>query len=147
MKEVSKMSRRLMLATLAGSTLVAAAGPAPAAIVHPDDEKLLDLGLRLAELDTRVRAADAKLEVPYDTSIRSRIEKAYEAEIDEAVEAGSQIIEQIEATPAHSLHGLKVKAQAIAWCQGEDKIAISHGDSTRDLRIANSLINELLALT
>ena len=59
--------------------------------------------------------------------------------------ATGAIVDKIEAMPAATLDGLRVKARAVAWChQGEERIEFADRP-TKDLRLARSIIEDLLA--
>lgn len=55
------------------------------------------------------------------------------------------IARRIETVPATTLAGFRVKARAIQWCYGDDPVNLVIQD-TVDQRIANGIVNDLLAL-
>jgi len=58
----------------------------------------------------------------------------------------SRIVRLIERTPAHTLAGLRVKARAVAWCHaGVDTISLARNPTT-DVRLAQSIVRDLIAL-
>ena len=120
--------RAAVIGVLASTTALAV--PAVAGAAHPD-AALLALG---AELDARW--AEEKLHDNGDINL-------WEAAYDRCQDT----VAMIEDTPATTLDGLKVKARAVAWCHsGDEKVDLIVDQDTRDLRLANQIINKLLAL-
>jgi hypothetical protein len=57
----------------------------------------------------------------------------------------SRIVDEIEALPAYTMGGLRVKARAIWWCHsGEASISFGELHPTTDLRLAQSIVVDLL---
>lgn len=97
------------------------------------DVRLLQLGKQLETAWAHQR------QLEHDAS------EAELAEFDKAFNRVSRIAKKIEALPAHSLAGLKVKARAIRWCHsGEKRIELARQPTT-DIRLAQSIIRDLLA--
>ena len=57
------------------------------------------------------------------------------------------IVDEIEALPAVTLAGLKVKALAFSWCHcGEDIDVNTFNDKTTDVRLAGTIVRDLLKM-
>jgi len=73
----------------------------------------------------------------------SRDETAPDSKVERAYARVANIVRKIEAEPAQSLEGMRVKARAIAWCHGDEPIALKD-EPTTDVRLAQSIIADLL---
>lgn len=124
------MNRRDVLKT-APVAVVAAGLPAVAASA---DAELLRLGA-LFEAAWEHERALAKIDVP---------EGEYDP-MEDAIDQTSLIVGQIEQLPATTLEGFKVKARCVQWCFCSDPVDLGEHDTT-EYRLANQLINELLAI-
>lgn len=95
------------------------------------DAELVRLG---AALDAAWAAQDA-------------IEEAGGDGFDEAYAAALAVARRIEALPATTLAGLRVKARVVAWCHGGEPIAADDlvaGHAT-DMRMVAAIVRDLLA--
>lgn len=113
-----------------------------APIVHPDAE-LLRLG---AELD----AVWKKEQAAWDIVKRDDLEDDDPTFVlaRQLQDVSGPIVSQIGHLTATTLDGLCVKARAVSWCHCGDEIHL--GDvpaSSIDVRLAQSIINELLAMS
>ncbi|WP_018688707.1 hypothetical protein [Ahrensia kielensis] len=91
------------------------------------DASLLDLGNQLSQAyQQQVLNAEA----PDD-----RYNPAYEK--------SWAIVSKIDCTPATTLEGLKVKAQALLWCRGGVNYVDCMGDDTTDMRLIGSILDGL----
>ncbi len=102
--------------------------------VHPD-AALLELGRRLDLAWAAEHAAQSTC------SEEDEGDQEFEAFVD----ATGAIVGEIEALPATTLEGLRVKAVALHWCRGGD-LPLSWGAETTDERLAESIVNDLLRL-
>jgi hypothetical protein len=93
-------------------------------MLQKTDGSLLELGAQLEQAWSDQRRCDTK--------------KAYEAV--------ARIVRKIEASPAHSLEGLRVKARAIAWCHAGEPISFG-SNPTMDVRLALSIVDNLMAVS
>lgn len=70
---------------------------------------------------------------------------AYAAEAWDEADAASErtlaLVARIQSLPAHTLDGLRIKAQAIAWCHSGD---VQLPNAGTDMRMVNSIIADLL---
>ena len=66
-------------------------------------------------------------------------------EFDASFKTTSAIVHKIRARTAKTIDGLRVKAAAISWCQGDEE-AIFEEAVTTDLQIAESIVHDLLAM-
>jgi len=127
------------LATKSVAAVAAAAIPAVALASEPTsaDAALLALGEQL-------EAAWAATTAAYE---KYRDDPSLEAGVitDVADKAAAAIVHQIEAVPASTIDGLRVKARAVQWCYDADPVDLAVDRSTTDLRLANSIIRDLLA--
>lgn len=57
-----------------------------------------------------------------------------------------QVVLQILALPARSLDDLILKARALAWCHGDDFDGFDDCGGTTDMRLAASIIRDLLKM-
>ena len=106
--------------------------------LRQSDVELKHLG---AELEDAI-AAEKAIEAAYNAG-------QYEDEdvaLDAAYANTHAIIDQIVAIPASTIEGLRIKARAIQWCYHDDPVDLVVDQNTTDLRIANSLIADLLAV-
>lgn len=88
---------------------------------------------RMRRLARQVRALSlASHHVDYDDP---QAEATYYA-------VAASILESVIATPATTLGGLRVKAEAIAWCHG-GQLSADRADSTAD-RLVASMVHDLL---
>ena len=71
-----------------------------------------------------------------------------EAASDAASEATSAIVERIADLPARTPEGLRVKARAVAWCNALEggTFDIEYGGETTDIRLAMSMVRDILGL-
>jgi len=102
------------------------------------DVELKHLG---GELEDAI-AAEKAIEAAYNAG-------QYEDEdvaLDATYASTHAIIDQIVAIPASTIEGLRIKARAIQWCYHDDPVDLVVDQNTTDLRIANSLIADLLAV-
>jgi hypothetical protein len=104
------------------------------ALVKPDAE-LIALEKELDEAWANERAVYA--ETKNDNS-----EEA-DARCADAFEGTSDIVEKIDALPATTMDGLRVKAKCVEWCCAGDPKGITFGDTT-DVRIAAQIVRLLL---
>lgn len=131
----SKIDRRTALLGLAAVSLTAPAlSYAEATETQHPDAALLVLGDRL-----KAASACAQLLI-----IKSQEEKTPEADAawEAAFDHEHEIVSQIEGIPARTLHGLRVKAQALQWCHGDEPIEL-HEQQTTDIRLAQQIIRAL----
>lgn len=122
------MNRRTLLKAgivVAATSHTAALAPALAA----DDSHLIALGEQLKVAWAEEKRCDPLGRDP------DAFERAYAI--------SDRLVDAIEAVPAQTLAGLQVKALAVAWCYGSDKIELD-GDTT-DVRISSSIIRDLLS--
>ena len=115
---------------------LALAAPAHAADSNPDAE-LLRLGAKMTVAGAH---HDAILPTQSDE------------ELDAAHAIASCLLEEIEDTPARTLDGLLVKAEALAWCRDgaecdpEAFHSWPHGNAATDARLAASIMRDLAAM-
>jgi hypothetical protein len=121
----AKLSRRELAATLAGAAVLVT--PALAAPVA--DAALLTLGAKLEAAWAAERRAD---------------KFGSDDEIATASNAVLAVIAEIEAAPATTLEGLRVKARAILCCHSGAYDGVTAGKTT-DHRLAEQIIGRLLA--
>lgn len=57
-----------------------------------------------------------------------------------------QVVSHILALPARSLDDLILKARAVAWCHGDDFDGFDDCASTTDMRLAESIVRDLLKM-
>lgn len=119
-------SRRLFLAV--GSTAAVLGGLQTAAKAEHADAELIALGREF-------EAAWAHERKVNDTGSDDDVEAA--------CDATGAVADRIEATPARTLEGFKVKARAVSWCHDGN---FEHFGTTTDKRIAARIIRELLAV-
>jgi hypothetical protein len=123
-------------ALFAGLTVPAIAG-------HADgDAELIRLG---HEMDTAVaRQAEA-----WATVGREDTDEAESIAVAAQRHVGT-IVDQIEALPATTLDGLKVKRRAIAWCWCDEPVTAEmladHPQPAADMRILAGLLQDLSAM-
>lgn len=129
------LTRRTALAGILSAPLVSAV---QAEADHHPDAALLLLG---EELETRW----ALLNLVAAKSMITR-DKADDAAFDEAFAATSAIVDMIEQHPVRTLDGLRVKARAVLWCQGDEIVDLIQDQDTTDVRIASSIVNALLGV-
>lgn len=67
-------------------------------------------------------------------------------EITAAFEATKAIVELIEHIPAQTMHGIKVKMRACAWCRDDDPFEEPIRPHSTDVRLALSICNDLWAM-
>ena len=98
----------------------------------------------LVALGEELEAAWAATTAAYE---KYRDDPSLEAGVitDVADKAAAAIVHQIEAVPASTIDGLRVKARAVQWCYDADPVDLAVDRSTTDLRLANSIIRDLLA--
>jgi len=127
------------LATKSTAAVAAVAIPAVALASAPAsaDAALIALG---EELETAWAA-----EIAAYAQYRGDFSLEHEAITDAAYEATKAVILRIEAVPASTMEGLRVKARAVQWCYDADPVDLAVDQSTTDLRLANSIIRDLLA--
>ncbi len=130
--------RRAMLTGGAAAVVLAAgmAGAAGAPSAHPD--------AGLIQMDADLHRANADLEA---------FDAAYpEADLDPAMVPCYAVIEHIKLATARTLEGLRVKAMAVAWCNGAtldvlDPFAFNLSDDTPlDEQIIGGMVRDLLAM-
>jgi hypothetical protein len=114
-------------ATAVAIPTAALAGARP----HPDAE-LLRLGRELEEAWARERA-----------TVRPA---ASDDEVNAVFNVASEIVGEIEALPATTLEGLRVKTRALSWCHDGEGIDFRDEQDTTDLKLANGIVRDLLAL-
>lgn len=127
------------LATKSVAAVAAVAIPAVALASEPTsaDAALVALGEQLEAAWAATTAADEKY--------RDDLSPEAEAITEASYEAAAAIVHQIETVPASTIDGLRVKARAIQWCYDIDPVDLVIDQNTTDLRIANSIIRDLLA--
>jgi len=125
------MNRRSFLraAPVAG---VALAVPAVALAETPDAD-LINLGFAFDAAYSEEQAARA---IGRETGDWDKWDDAY-------ARSGA-IVRQIEAVPATTLDGLRVKARCIQWCYGDDPIDLEGTSNTMDMRLAQQIVTSLL---
>lgn len=101
---------------------------------HPD-AALLVLGERL-------KAAHAKTSLLVIEADRVQTPEADKA-CEDAMEVEHKIVKQIESAVPYTLHGLRVKAQAVEWCHCWEAIELT-ANQTTDVRLAQQIIRALL---
>lgn len=105
-----------------------------------------------ASADAALVALGEELEAAWAAEIaayaqhRGDLSLAHEAITDAAHKASKAIILRIEAMAASTIDGLRVKARAVQWCYDGDPVDLVVDQSTTDLRLANSIIADLLAV-
>lgn len=119
-------SRRTLLTTAAAAVAVPA--NTLAAIPHPDAE-LLRLGREL-------EAAWAHEKAVYAGDGTEEIKEA-------ALEASQRIVEMIGRTQAHTMDGLRIKAEAVRWCRNDGEIGPGFM-ATTDEQLAYAIVRDLL---
>jgi len=128
-------TRRTLLGALGSAIASSALTPAVASAGHPDAE-LLRLALALEKAWAAQRNADAQ----YSTGLIPG------EDADKSYEATMAVVAEIERWPAHTLEGVHVKARAVSWIYGGDKIDLVCDHDTTDKRLASSIINDLLKI-
>lgn len=123
----SIISRRTMLARAAAATVTGPIALANGSDAHTDT-RLVQLGRELEASWAAEKAVCA-------------IEPIDEAACDAAIECTSAIVDQIKRCAARTMAGLRVKAQAIAWCHGG---APHIENETTDLQLAQTIVEDLL---
>ncbi|WP_294534280.1 hypothetical protein [uncultured Rhodoblastus sp.] len=121
----STPSRRLFLAAGSAATVF---GAITAAASSDSDAALIALGRELEE------AWDQENKINDSSS---------DEDVVAACGATSAVVERIEAIPARTLEGFKVKARAVSWCHCGDFEGFG---TTTDERIAARIIRDLLAI-
>jgi len=99
----------------------------------------------LVALGEELEAAWAAEVAAYE-KYRDDLSLEAEAITEVTYEATAAIVHQIETMQAATIAGLRVKARAIQWCYHDDPVDLVVDQNTTDLRIANSLIADLLAV-
>lgn len=110
-----------------------------------DDALLLELGARLeaAWASERRQLSAVRVRRDVDTPKHKRDDREFEARY----KATSGIVDQIEVLHAHTLEGLRVKARAISWCHSGDPVILFDDDqNTTDLRLTQSILNDLMRM-
>src|SRR5262245_48661073 len=96
-----------------------------------DDSDLLVLGNALDETDRRFLALCGYA-------------AGRGGDVDAAWAAVAAVVDKIEAIPAHTLEGLRGKARAISWCHSGERPIEFQDDPTTDIRLAQSIVADLL---
>jgi hypothetical protein len=146
MANLSSITRRSIVA--AGASLPAVAVLSSTARgVHAagSDVELLELGRKLVEAWREERALVATLDLNYD-DYSDEMQARFDA-VDEACAKCRAIVDRIEQSPATTLNGLRVKAQAILWSRSGDMDFLS-GDllnrDSFDVCLARSIVRDLI---
>jgi hypothetical protein len=126
---MSMLNRRNALT--AAAALPALTVPVIAAASIGEDVELLALGEKLASAWRAERA------LPDDSPGKA---------FDEAYDRSNKILNLIEALPARTLQGLKVKAFAVHWCWSGDPDMEFNDSQTTDVRLAQGLVRDLLVM-
>ncbi len=127
--------RRTFLRQLGAASMMALA--ATPAMATPADADLIALGERLR---TAWQEENATFE-RYKGILGS------DDITDAAAAVSGAIVGEIEAAPATTLEGLKVKALALSWTHcGEVWLIDPPGESTTDTRLAASIVTDLLKM-
>lgn len=117
-----------------GGLVLAATAHTAVAVAEIPDSDLLRLGEKFEALFAEEEAARI---VGKETDDWSAWDVAY-ARTD-------SIVQQIEATPATTAEGLRIKARCIQWCYGDDPVEIDQGNTT-DVRLAQQIVQTLLKM-
>jgi hypothetical protein len=121
----STPSRRLFLAAGSAATVF---GAITAAASSDSDAALIALGRELEAAWAQEREAN---------------DNGSDRDIEATCEATGAVVDRIEAIPARTLEGFKVKARAVSWCHCGDFEGFG---TTTDERIAARIIRDLLAI-
>ena len=132
----SEIDRRVVLGGLAAVSLTAPALSSAQALEqeHPDAALLL--------LGERLKAAHAKTSLLVIEADRVQTPEADKA-CEDAMDVEHKIVKQIEGVVPHTVHGLRVKAQAVEWCHSWESIELNDQQTT-DIRLAQQIIRALL---
>lgn len=125
--ETVDQGRRSMFRSLPYAALMMAV-PGSIATVTSADSELLQLGYSLGE-------AWASEEQAYDT------EDWEQAEL--ASNLASSLVARIQGMPAHTIEGLRVKAQALVWCYSGGEVQLPNSDTT-NMKLVQGIIADLL---
>ena len=109
---------------------------------HPDAE-LLRLGSQLTADNARWKTLPLSTGEPHDDWTDEEY-KAAEEEYQAAHQRCSSIVDRIEVIPPKTTDGLRIKAQAYAWCRGGEGIEL-YDPETTDVRLAAQIVRTLLA--
>lgn len=126
------MNRRTVLK---GGLVLAATAHTAVSVAEIPDGDLFRLGEKFEDLFAKEEAARI---VGRDTGDWTKWDEAY-ARTD-------SIVQQIEATPATTAEGLRIKARCIQWCYGDDPVELD-GSDTQDVRLAQQIVQTLLKMT
>jgi hypothetical protein len=135
------LSRRSLMNMIVSSAPIAAAmsvGAIASAVALP---------AAMVGLDDHLLALGRLFEVAWATENESFKVELSDADAEAAMAPARSIVHQIENIPARTLEGLKVKVRAIAWCHGGEEVCILEDpDDATDVRIAGSIVRDLLAM-
>lgn len=128
---------------LLGMITGAAAQSPAAAVLTPAhaDAALLELGRRLTVAWAATRALEEKWRLEGGPPFSPEANREFEA----SYEAASAIVHKIRDATATTIDGLRVKATAISWCQGDEETIFDEA-ATTDVQIAESIVRDLLAM-
>jgi hypothetical protein len=132
-------SRRVVVGAM---SLAAFTGAAPLALANaPPDAALLALGIELLSAWAAENATYARY--------RGVATHEADAATDAAFHATSDVVDKIEALPATTFSGLRVKALAVSWTHSGEPIERDafNEQCTQDVRLAASIVRDLLAVT
>lgn len=128
---MQKMTRR---AALAAIPAMGAAATVPA-IAKSADADLLELG---REFEAAFAIEEAARHIGRETDDWTAWDAAY-AKTD-------AIVKRIEKMPATTMEGVHVKARCVQWCYGSDPVFHDLENYTTDMRLAQGIVLDLLAL-
>jgi hypothetical protein len=77
-------------------------------------------------------------------AVRAADRRGSDRDVEEACRRASAIVAKIAKLPARTIAGLKLKAEAIAYCHAGEAIKLTTSQTT-DVRLAQSIIRDLLA--
>ena len=97
----------------------------------------------VAELAKRFEEAWAA-EKAAEHTLKAAQTPADEKPWDDAYAVTQKVVNEIEAMQATTLDGLRLKARAVQWCYGTDVIDLRCDQDTTDLRLATSIVEDLL---
>lgn len=102
-------------------------------------------GMPATDADAALVCLGAELEGAWVA--QDAIEEAGGDGFDEAYAISLAIVRRIEALPALTLAGLRVKARVVEWCHSGEPIAVDSFEAgdTADMRMVAAIIRDLLA--
>jgi hypothetical protein len=142
---IADPTRRALLSAIPAAAIgTAALAPAARALAASqagkDDAELIRLGQELKAVWADYEAGVAPVEKIYLQGAEDLFDAAFKK-----VEA---VVDRIEELTATTIEGLRVKALAVSWCHSGESILGEElsEQNTTDVRLAASIINDLLAL-